>query len=75
MTRGVASSIVMNQHEIVLKSCPCKRNHGILQNVHILETVEGAINEHQLGSGTMVDSALNHDTSSSSAMNCIYTVI
>ena len=75
VTRGVASSIVMNQHKIVMKRCPCIQNHGIPQNVHILETVEGPIDEHQLGFGIMVDSTQNHDTSGSVAMSCVYTVI
>ena len=54
VTRGVASSIVMNQHKIVLERCPCIGNHGIPQNIHILETVKDPIDEHQLGFGTMV---------------------
>ena len=75
MTLGVASSIVMNEDKTVLKRCPCIRNHGTPQNVHILETVEGHIDEHHLGFGTMVDNTPDHDISGSVAMNLIYTVI
>ena len=75
VTRGVASSIVTNEHRIVLKLCPCIRNHGIPRNVDILEMVEGAIDEHKLGFGTMVDSAPNHAMRGSVAMSFICTVI
>ena len=73
--RGVENSTVMNQHKIILKRCLCKRNHGIAQNVYILETVEGPIDEHQLRFGITVDSTPNHDTSGSVAMSCVYMVI